>query len=308
MAATGQFASTGSSHTGAVGIAGSNPIADELGWQITQALTQMALDVNKSFITGTFSNPSTNATARRTRGIMEATSTNVSTQGGTAVGTAVIEADDEVWTLATHGLAVGDEIVVASITGGAIGVVKENTIYYVATVPSANTFTVSARSGGSAITFATDGGAAVYNATPLTEALVLDLMQLAWENGGLSGGLGTVLCNATMKRGLTKLFITNKNYQEQTRNIGGVSVQTIETDFGRLNLMLERHMPTAALQIVSLGECAPVFLPIRDKGFLFVEELSKAGASEKRQMYGEVGLKYGNVRRHAKMLRVGSPA
>jgi len=111
-----------------------------------------------------------------------------------------------------------------------------------------------------------------------------------------------------MKRGLTKLFITNKNYQEQTRNIGGVSVQTIETDFGRLNLMLERHMPTAALQIVSLGECAPVFLPIRDKGFLFVEELSKAGASEKRQMYGEVGLKYGNERRHAKMLRVGSPA
>lgn len=307
MAATGQFNSTGSSHAGAVGIAGSNPVADELGWQITQALTQMALDVNKSFITGTFNNPSTNGTARRTRGIMEATSTNVSTQG-TLKGTAVIEADDEVWTLTAHGLSVGSEITVASITGGAVGVVKENQIYYVATVPSANTFTVSLRPGGSAIAFATDGGAAVYLATPLTEALVLDLMQLSWENGGLSGGLGTVLCNATMKRALTKLFITNKNYQEQTRNIGGVSVQTIETDFGRLNLMLERHMPTAALEIVSLGECAPVFLPIRDKGFLFVEELSKAGASEKRQMYGEVGLKYGNERRHAKMLRVGSPA
>lgn len=308
MAATGQFNSTGSSHAGAVGIAGSNPIADELGWQITQALTQMALDINKSFITGTFNNPSTNGTARRTRGIMEATSTNVSTQGGTAVGTAVIEADDEVWTLASHGLAVGDEIVVASITGGAVGVVRENQIYYVKTVPTANTFTVSASKGGSTVAFATDGGAAVYNATPLTEALVLDLMQLAWENGGLSGGLGTVLCNATMKRALTKLFITDKNYQEQTRNLGGVSVQTIETDFGRLNLMLERAMPTGALQIVSLGECAPVFLPIRDKGFLFVEELSKAGASEKRQMYGEVGLKYGNERRHAKLLRVGSPA
>ncbi|MFG3340538.1 DUF5309 family protein [Glycomyces sp. NPDC048151] len=308
MGATGQYNSTGSSHAGAVGIAGSNPIADELGWQITQALTQVALDINKSFITGTFNNPSTNATARRTKGIMEATSTNVSTQGGAAVGTATIESDTEVWTITGHGLAVGDEIVITTPTGGADGVLVENQLYYVATVPDPNTFTVSARAGGSAIAFATDGGAVVYEPTPLTEALVLDLMQLAWENGGLSGGLGTVLCNATMKRALTKLFITDKNYQEQTRNIGGVAVQTIETDFGRLNLMLERHMPTAALQIVSLGECAPVFFPIPDKGFLFVEELSKVGASEKRQMYGEVGLKFGNERRHAKMLRVGAAA
>jgi hypothetical protein len=308
MAATGQYASTGSAHTGAVGIAGSNPIADELGWQITQALTQVALDINKSFITGTFNNPSTNATARRTKGIMEATTTNVSTQGGSAVGTATIESDTEVWTITGHGLAVGDEIVITTPTGGADGVLVENQLYYVLTVPTADTFTVGTRAGGTAVAFATDGGAVVYEPTPLTEALVLDLMQLAWENGGLSGGLGTVLCNATMKRALTKLFITDKNYQEQTRNIGGVSVQTIETDFGRLNLMLERHMPSAALQIVSLGECAPVFLPIRDKGFLFVEELSKAGASEKRQMYGEVGLKFGNERRHAKLLRVGAPA
>lgn len=308
MAATGQFASTGSTHTGAVGLAGSNPIADELGWQVTQALTQMALDINKSFITGTFSNPATNATARRTRGIMEATATNVSTQGGTAVGTATIEADTEVWTITAHGLAVGDEIVITTPTGGADGVLFENQLYYVLTVPDANTFTVSTRAGGTTLAFATDGGAVVYEPTPLTEALVLDLMQLAWENGGLSGGLGTVLCNATMKRALTKLFITDKNYQEQTRNVGGVSVQTIETDFGQLNLMLERHMPTASLQIVSLGECAPAFLPIQGKGFLFVEELSKAGASEKRQMYGEVGLEYGNERRHAKLLRVGAPA
>jgi hypothetical protein len=72
--------------------------------------------------------------------------------------------------------------------------------------------------------------------------------------------------------------------------------------------MLDRHMPTAALQMVSLEECVPVFLPVPGKGFLFVEELAKTGASEKRQMYGEIGLKYGNEKKHGKILRVGTPA
>lgn len=309
LAATGQFNSTGSTHAGAVGLQGQNPVMRELDWQIAQALKQVARDVHKSFITGTFNNPSTNATARRTRGIMEATATNVSTQGGTAIGTATIESDTEVWTITAHGLAVGDEIAVTTATGGAIGVLAENQIYFVRTVPDANTFTVAARSGGAAVAFATDGGAVVYEATPLTEDLVLDLVQQAWENGGLmESETATVLTNATLKRALTELFITRKNYQEQTRNVGGVSVQTIETDFGRLNLMLDRHMPSAALQLVSLEECAPVFLPVPGKGFLFVEELAKVGAAERRQMYGEIGLKYGNERKHAKMLRVGTPA
>lgn len=309
MAATGQFNSTGSSHAGAVGLQGQNPVMRELDWQITQALKQVARDVHKSFITGTFNNPSSNSTARRTRGIMEATTTNVSTQGGTVIGTATIEADTEVWTLTSHGLSVGDEITITTATGGAVGVLAENQIYYVRTAPDANTFTVSARPGGAAVAFATDGGAAVYEATALTEDIVLDLVQQAWENGGLmESETATVLTNATLKRALTELFITRKNYQEMSRNLAGVNVTTIETDFGRLNIMLDRHMPTAALQMVSLEECVPVFLPVPGKGFLFVEELAKTGAAEKRQLYGEIGLKYGNEKKHGKILRVGSPA
>lgn len=37
--------------------------------------------------------------------------------------------------------------------------------------------------------------------------------------------------------------MTKKNYQESTRNIGGVAVTTIETDFGRLSIMLNRSCP-----------------------------------------------------------------
>lgn len=309
QAATGQYASTGSAHTGAVGLNGGNPVLNEMDWQVTQALKQIARDVEKSFAVGTFNNPATNATARRTRGILEATATNVSTQGGAAVGTATIESDTEVWTITGHGLAVGDEIVLGTITGGAVGVVVSDQIYYVATAPDANTFTVSARPGGSAIAFSTDGGAVVYQATPLTEALVLDLLQLAWENGGIQeSDVAVLMCGATLKRALTELFITRKNYQEQSRNIAGVSVTTIETDFGRLNVRLNRHWPTAALSVLSLEEISPVFLPIPGKGFLFQEDLAKQGAADRKQIYGEIGLKYGNERKHGKILRVGTPA
>ncbi|MGA5764483.1 SU10 major capsid protein [Nonomuraea bangladeshensis] len=303
LAATGQYASTGSSHAGSVGINGSNPVLNELDWQIQQHLKQIARDVEKSFITGTFNNPSSNATARRTRGILEATATNVSTQG-TSVGTAVIEADDESFTISAHGLSNGDAVAVSSLTGGATSVLAENTLYYVIS-SATNTFKLATKPNGSAIAFSTDGGAVVTKATALTEAIILDLMQDVWTSGGImESETATLMANATLKRALTKIFITDKNYREMSRTVGGVHVTTIETDFGTLNLMLNRHMPTSLLSVVSLEECTPKFLPIPGKGFLFVEELARSGAAEKRQIYGEIGLAYGNEKKHGKILNV----
>ncbi len=303
MAATGQFSSTGSTHPHQAGISGVNPILDEMDWQVDQHLIQIARDIEVAFLKGTFSNPATNATARRTRGIIEATTTNVTTKA-TLKGTAVIEADDETFTIAAHGMANGTAVTVDTITGGAVGVITDNTLYYVRDT-AANTFKVATKPGGPAIAFATDGGAAVYTAATLTEAFVLDLLQDVWTSGGIQvSDTATLMCNATLKRALTKIFITDKGFQETSRTVGGVHVMTIETDFGRLNIMLNRHMPTALLQVVSLEQCAPVFLPIPGKGFLFVEPLSKVGSAERSQIYGEIGLKYGNEKAHGKLLAV----
>lgn len=307
LAATGQFNSTGSNHPGSVGVGGSNPVVNEWDWQLARHMEQIARDIERSFIVGKFDNPATNATPRKTRGIMEATATNVANKG-TLVGSATIEADNETFTLAAHGLVAGDAVVVSSLSGGAVGVLKENTLYYVRSDVAANTFTLATKPGGAAIAFSTDGGAAVTKAAALTEAMVLDLMQDVWENGGIQvSETATLMSNATLKRALTKIFITDKGYEEQTRNVAGVSVQTIECDFGRLNLMLNRHMPSGALQIVSLEECAPAFLTIPEKGHFFVEPLAKQGGAERSQIYGEIGLKYGNERKHGKLLAVKAP-
>lgn len=193
--------------------------ADELAWQLQQQFKQISRDVEKTFITGTYQNPTDNTKPRKTRGLLEAIATNKTTTSKTA---ATLDADT-----------------------------------------------------------------------------ILDLFQKVWENGGIQESeTRTVIVNAALKRALTRIFIKDANYQESTRSVGGVSLQTFETDFGRANIMLDRYMPADKLAVVSLEELSPAFLEIPNKGHFFAEPLAKTGASDKVQIYGEIGLMYGNERKH----------
>ncbi|MEU7962371.1 DUF5309 family protein [Streptomyces sp. NPDC049097] len=147
-----------------------------------------------------------------------------------------------------------------------------------------------------------DAGTGGVQPSALTEDLVLDLLQMVWDNGGIQeSDAATLVCGSFQKRMLTKIFITDKNYQESSRTVGGVRVQTIETDFGTLNIMLDRHMPSDQLLVSSLEQCTPVYQEIPGKGHFFAEPLARTGAKDRTQLYGEVGLAYGNERTHGKI-------
>lgn len=309
-AARNAFNTTGSTHPGAVGIGGTNPVVDEHAWQVEQALKQIARDVERGFVNGRFSNPATNATARKTRSIMEAMTSNVADQGTLVGNGASTFIADGTITETSHGLSVDDRVTVRNISGDAVAALEEDWLYWVVAAPDANTFQIGATQGGTAITFAgTSGTIDLYETAELTKVMLLDLMQDVYDNGGLmESETATLMTNSSLKRALTKLLITDSSYQEQSRNIGGVRVTTIETDFGVLNVMLNRHMPSAALAVVSLEQCAPRFLNIPGKGFLFEEPLGKDGASSKTQIYGEIGLEYGNEATHGKVTSVHKPA
>ena len=72
------------------------------------------------------------------------------------------------------------------------------------------------------------------------------------------------------------------------------------------------HLPISAslsraldtIIVASLEDCAPAFLEIPGKGHFFAEPLAKTGASEKVQVYGEIGLRYGNEKKHGKLVDV----
>ncbi|MEU2120006.1 DUF5309 family protein [Streptomyces sp. NPDC016459] len=297
QAAIGQVASPQSAPYNHGG--GSNPVTNELDWQVEQALKQMALDVNWSFINGQHANPTSNATARQTRGLLAAITTNRIAKGVTVTGAS--SATDTI-TAAGHGLADGDKIVFTN-TSTATGIVAGR-IYFVDSI-DANTFKVSVSSGGAAITLGTATGIAYTNPweTTLTPSHVSDLLQLAYDNGGISEQeTATLITNSSQKRALTEAFASAYGkFTETSRTVGGVAVDTIITDFGTLNVMMDRHMPQDVITVASLEQLMPVFLNIPGKGVFFEEELAKTGASDKVQIYGEIGLKYGSEKAHAVM-------
>lgn len=300
QAATGQVSTPSSAPY--TGVDGSNPVGNELNWQVQQELKATALDVNWSFINGQFVLPTTNSTARQTRGLLAAITTNRIAKG-TAV-TGATSATDTI-TSTGHGLTDGDKIVFTA-TGAATGIIAGR-IYYV-DQQSTDTFKVSASSGGAAITLGTATGLAfvIPSETTMTTDDVDDLLQLAYDNGGISEQeTATLLVNSAQKRAITAAYANAYGKSvlitEANRNVGGVNLQTIETDFGRLNLMMDRHAPQDTIIVVSLEDLMPVFLNVPGKGHFFEEELARTGASTDVQLYGEIGLKYGAEKHHAVM-------
>jgi hypothetical protein len=145
----------------------------------------------------------------------------------------------------------------------------------------------------------------ITEAAALTTLNLNSLMQTVYTNGGMSEqATATLMVPPAQKPKLTAAYITTgygTAYQETSRTVGGVSVQTLITDFGTLNIMLNRHLPSDTIVVVSLEECSPVYLNVPGKGHFFAEPLAKTGAYEKVQIYGELGLLYGNEYKHGKI-------
>ncbi|MFI6302167.1 DUF5309 family protein [Amycolatopsis thailandensis] len=281
----------------------SNPITDELSWETEQMLKQMVRDINWSFLNGVYQKPVDNTTARKTRGLLAAITSNVTdaANGTTATGTAAASTD--LITLNGHGLANGDTVTFTNV--GAATPLTVGPAYYVVS-SSTNTFSVATTKGGAAVNITADGTVIWAKGVVLTKAMVDDTLQMAYDNGGISEmDTATILVGSAQKRAITAAY-TSAGYvrKELTGNIGGVNVTKIETDFGVLNVMLDRLMPQSALAVVSMEQCAPVYLDVPGKGHFFEEQLAKTGAKDRTQLYGEVGLKYGNERTHAKILNL----
>lgn len=293
QAATGQYATPQSApFTSAAGA--ENPVTNELDWQVEQALKQIALDVNYSFINGRMVDATTNAEARKTAGLLSVAKTNAVNKGTAITGSA---ATDTI--TATHSLANGD-VVIFTDAGGSTAVVEGRRYYVVA--KATGTFKVAAKPGGDPITLGTiaELEVVVPAATELAVDTVDEFTQLVFDNGGLTGGLGTFIVNSSQKRALTKAYANayGKTAPIRSEKIGGVNVTQIENDFGVLNIMLDRHVPQDAIILASLDQLRPVFLNIPGKGVFFEEELAKTGASTDVQIYGEIGLEYGNELAH----------
>lgn len=283
-----------------------NTVRDELTWQTEQMLKQMVRDVEWSMLNGIYQVPVDNTTARKSRGLLAAITTNVTDANPAAAATGAAAQATDLITLTAHGLVNGDQVVFSNV-GAATPLVVGTTYYVVSS--SANTFSVALTSGGAAVNITVDGTVIWDKALALTKLMVDTTIQSAYDNGGImESATATLLCGSAQKRAITNAYLTAGTYvrKELSGNVGGVTVDRIDTDFGVLNVMLDRHMPTNQVAVVSMEQCVPVFLEIPGKGHFFAEPLAKTGAKDRVQLYGEVGLQYGNEKAHAKIVNLAA--
>lgn len=122
----------------------------------------------------------------------------------------------------------------------------------------------------------------------LSKSLIQQLLRTMATNGAMFSD-PVLFVNAFNKQIISDIY----GYAPQDRNVGGVNIQQIETDFAKIGIVWDRFVPANSIGIFDLAYVAPVFQPVPDKGVLFYEELAKSGAAEEGHIYGEIGLDHG---------------
>ena len=138
------------------------------------------------------------------------------------------------------------------------------------------------------------------NINALGAALSLPLMQqtfLGMFNAGALFSNLVLYVNGTYKQQLSAFY----GFAPTDRNVGGVNVKQLETDFGNVGIVASRYAPANTVLALEMDVIAPVFQEVPGKGVFFYEELSKTGAAETGQLYGHIGLDHGPAFAHGRL-------
>lgn len=128
---------------------------------------------------------------------------------------------------------------------------------------------------------------------PLSVDLLKQLFRAMSEAGAAFGSM-VLFCGADQKQRITTLYEKQLGYNTPApRNVAGMNITRIETDFFELGIAYDPHVPSDRLLVADVSVCAPVFQDVPGKGTLFLEDLAKTGAAEKKQIYGQIGLDHG---------------
>lgn len=143
----------------------------------------------------------------------------------------------------------------------------------------------------------------------LDRAAVNDIMQKLYDNGAPRRDL-VLMVGSTEKLDLEASYAQDSsgwNLEPRSRTEFGVNVQDLETAFGRLPIVINRHLTANSALWVERSIMNICFLPIPGRGHFFLEAVSKGGAYDRMQLYGEIGLKYGPSGWHGRAFTLHQP-
>jgi hypothetical protein len=136
------------------------------------------------------------------------------------------------------------------------------------------------------------------SAGTLTKAMIEATLKKMAAAGADFQDMG-LYCNAHNLTVIQAIY----GYAPMDRQVGGVAIDRIVTPFCEMAVRFDPQVPAATVGILDRAKCRPVALPVPDtasgsKGVLFYEQLSKTGAGESGELYGQIGLDYGSERFH----------
>lgn len=140
----------------------------------------------------------------------------------------------------------------------------------------------------------------------LTEDLLLDALQKMWDHG--AQGEYFTFVNASIKRLINKMAKNGENirFVKDEEGVGkafGVTYNRFESDFGILNMVLDRHMEANTLFAVDLEQ-----VEIAELRPTFYEDLPKAGDYQKGHIINESTIKLLNSYAGAKIINLSKLA
>lgn len=141
---------------------------------------------------------------------------------------------------------------------------------------------------------------------PLTKSALNAVLKSAYDSGATFTGM-VILCGSDVKQQLTDIYSSQwGSVMPAARQVGGMNIMQIETDFGAIAIVLSRFIPSGTLIGADISCIRPVELEVPGKGNFFREQLSKTGAAEEYQIYGQLGLDHGPMWKHFLISDIGS--
>lgn len=135
-----------------------------------------------------------------------------------------------------------------------------------------------------------------------SEELILDALQGMWDHG--ANGEYFSFVNASVKRMVNGLLKNGTNVKVDIDNsmdqVLGITVAKIQSDFGVINLVLDRHMVADAMLTVDLEQ-----VEIAELRGTFYEDLPKSGDYFRGHVLNESTIKLLNSYAGSKIINIG---
>ncbi len=136
---------------------------------------------------------------------------------------------------------------------------------------------------------------------PLDIWLVNELVQKIDDANGDISNLTLWVNNVQLNQIVGNAVEMGVEVGEFRSNEFGIQVRDLLLPTATVHIAQGQFIPSGTAFLFNFDAIAPVEQPTPGKGNFFLEELSKAGAGEKYQIFGQIGLDYGNELLHGKI-------